>query len=1155
MLKNIYLHIDDDEMRQHEMEQQAGERISALQQTNFQALRRSMPGILDAVRTPVDSSISILCQKNGALNIIDFRSARVLYSQDASLEAQRQVEHFSQYPLRVTLDDTISDHASRGDFLTGLASDVAQRYRATEPASQDIDVLVVLGLGLGQHIRLLIEQFSIKHLIVYEPQLAYLQCSVSAIDYQSLLDTAQEKGTAIYFQVEKDGADLANNITELAHHFSVNDFYLFQHYPQPTFNHIAENLALQPWSEFKNWLVGRQSRQPADNYVSDWQGANDKTKWRKDLLDEARFEKNLDALKTYFPALYDTFSEYTPQAWEPMADSDGQVNVFNKHTLAALYSDAPQDDCQRSFDNFSLRPNKDGLVLGYTGQKLRSYLHYQLVAKVSDVLDTLEESRTRLPDTIKSMLMFGMGVGYQITDLFASHSVEKLFICEPNRDYFYASLYAIDWAEILKQVDANNGRIYLNIGDDGTSLVHDLLHQFHSIGPYILSSTYFYQGYYNPDLNAAWGQLREQLQVIISMGDYFDHSRFGIAHTHWALEHSLPFLKNDSATKLSVDMKETPVFIVGNGPSLDGLMPMLKEHHTQAIIVSCGTALQSLHRNGITPDFHAEIESNRATFDWACRVGDFDYLKKISLISCNGVHPDTCQLYKDVYLALKEGESSTSAVTELFPEHNFAVLNKSYPTVTNFAVDFITTAGFEQLYLFGVDMGFVDQTHHHSKSSGYYKDGEQLYNYSEENNTQLIIPGNFRAWVNTKYEFKVSKSVLEQAFGATGCEVYNLNDGAKIVGAEALTPENLLIISQPDAVSSALSYFKDYCFSPATSQLSLSVFDSDVLLQEFSALNALFIEKPESRADAETLIDSQRQIIVQSLKRQKSLLFYYLNGSLNFINSAFLKTLNIESDAECLEAFQSVFDLWKVMLEDIRFALTQGQFNFDYIATSPGQRRKEIFRQMERQANFTAKPDNYSHLLTKAPWLPAAAISADKSTTTRSIILCRSRQQWRTLVQKQKDNIVVVISSDELLTDVRAGHQSFPVVYLPGDMEDEKYSVTCNDIARLSFGAYASYCNGIAPVILPKLAIDRASQDISDCYDIAAFDEHFVYLAPDCVVLTKTPLSEAQMVNDLGDRLIEARRITSPMLEGLELTLDKQRERKATLLQLMASAE
>ena len=70
-----------------------------------------------------------------------------------------------------------------------------------------------------------------------------------------------------------------------------------------------------------------------------------------------------------------------------------------------------------------------------------------------------------LPEEVGALLLFGIGAGYKLEKLYNCFNVECLFVCEPNRDYFFASLYAIDWSKILTKVYNENRRIYLNIGD------------------------------------------------------------------------------------------------------------------------------------------------------------------------------------------------------------------------------------------------------------------------------------------------------------------------------------------------------------------------------------------------------------------------------------------------------------------------------------------------------------------------------------------------------------------------------------------------------------------------------------------------------------------------------------------------------------------
>jgi hypothetical protein len=426
------------------------------------------------------------------------------------------------------------------------------------------------------------------------------------------------------------------------------------------------------------------------------------------------------------------------------------------------------------------------------------------------------------------------------------------------------------------------------------------------------------------------------------MGEYFDHAYYGIAHTKEGMRRKTPILASNPASKLNYEDKEVPVFIVGNGPSLDSSIEAIKEWQGQVIVVSCGTALQALHRHGITPDFHTEIEQNRSTFDWAVLIGDLDYLKNITLLSCNGIHPDTCDLYKDVMIAFKEGESSTVSALNILGRKNFTTLLNAFPTVSNFAIDLFSTIGFTSIYLIGVDLGFVDVKHHHSKSSGYYKeDGKETYDFTKSANTSLIVPGNFRPRVNTKHEFKVSRQIIEQITSAKpkGQEFYNCSDGAKIQGALPLRPDELLIVVTADQKTQIVEKLKTLIFS--TKQLDNYVeqfdknFSHDLLIAELNAFETLLEKDVTSKYDAEKIITKQKEMLFASYKNGKSLLFYYLYGTVNYANAVLTKLHYKTSSNELSlpKTFNEAKQKWLATLKIIKSLLAENEPNdFDISA-------------------------------------------------------------------------------------------------------------------------------------------------------------------------------------------------------------------------------
>jgi hypothetical protein len=942
MLKNIRLHIEQDEEKQNALEEKLAKHIALTQKDNINAFQRQIPSLLPYIQDSRSQNIALICNKFEKFNLVDYGLGRVLYGFNPEDEVRQQVAAFKSHSSYVDFyqhsSDTSITPAGSPDlkghlFLKSLPA--YQQYKQKKSFPEKVELLVVLGLGLGHHIKMLVESSDIKHLIIYEPELQYFSCSVMVVAWSEILQTAKAKGTAIYMQLGKDGRDLLKDMGELREHFNIDGFYLYQHYHNPIFNSLNKELNERSWSTLEEKGIVFSMQEINDEYCPTWTPPITLDSYHSVDRANQKFQNNLKAFEKYFPDIHAEFKDYQPKKWLPIETHDGKINILKMDSLASWYSDKPAEDCISNLKNYAQQPNKDGLALGYNGSKLKHYIHYQFVKESEAILESLEEEEGELPDTIKSLIMFGLGAGYQLEELVNTRKIEKLFLCEPNRDFFFASLFAIDWSLILSTIDQQDGRIYINIGDDGSNLFRDLLNQFYAIGPYILSHTYFYQSYHNASLNQAIGQLREQLQVVISMGEYFDHARYGIAHTKEAFMREYPHMLKGAVNKLSFNDKNLPVFIVGNGPSLDYSIDVIKQWQGQAIIVSCGTSLQVLKKNGITPDFHTEIEQNRTTFDWAARIGDFDYLKSVSLISCNGIHPDTCDLYKDVLIAFKEGESSTVSTLKVVGEDNYETLKFAFPTVTNFALNFFIKLGFSQLYLLGVDLGFADSRKHHSTQSGYYdKEGKQLYDYAEKNNTSLIVPGNFRATVFTKQEFKISKMVMEQSLAAAKVDCYNTSDGARISGSLPLQSNDILLVSNKIQKKACIKHIREKCFTVKTQKSFASeykqLFSEQTLAKEMSMFRKNLALPISTFEQAEQLIESQKRFLFASYQQSNSLLFYFLYGTVNYANVVLNKvaySIDDESFSSC--KFNQARVLWLKYYDKISLACQKQFSDFD----------------------------------------------------------------------------------------------------------------------------------------------------------------------------------------------------------------------------------
>ena len=1090
MLNQIQFHIHEDEQRQQEIEHSLALEIRENYRLSLGALERFIPSLAELVKTSNSAVSTLLCNKYAEFNIVNYNSGQVLYGMHPKVEVQA---HLTSYLLK----SPIISLPKKGD-------------------SED-SVFVSLGLGLGYHLEDIVDKGTYKHVVVYEPNIDYFVCSLSSVKWREILKKAREAGIALYFQMGSDASNFCKDIQELTSHFSINQMFFYKHLNLPIFNSLEECLNTGDWEEVIRWKPRIEKASLNESYLPIWAPLCSDYEQIEAELDESKKNANLEAIKKFFPNLYEEFSNYSPKNWQPVAVSNGIVSVAHIKTHS-LFSISPKNEANISYGAFKKRPNKDGLLLSYKGKKLKGYLHYQLVEACDEVIRDVTEVQSELPEQVKSLIMFGVGAGYSVEAIMDNHDVEMLFICEPNKDFFYASLYAINWREIIESFDEGKRRLYLNIGDDGSNLSNDLLAQFQSVGPYVLANTYFYQTHVNEKLADAVAQLREQLLVIIAMGDYFDNAKYGIAHTRWALENNIPFLRSDAKRRLPKHVLDVPVFIVGNGPSLDGLIDILKVESENAIVISCGTALQALYKNGITPDFHAEIETNRSTYDWLSRIDDNEYLKDIDLLSCNGVHPDSATLFKGTFLAMKQGEASTVSLTELDKKHPFALLNFAYPTVTNFVADFVTTVGFNQIYLFGTDMGFVSDSYHHSKSSGYYDgNGNELYCYADNHSMHLVIPGNFKPWVKTKYEFKVSKSVLEQVLGKSSLDVYNLNDGAKIIGAQPLKKEFVLLTSTPELKAGAKNTILSDGFTSELNAQTMMKFDkrfsTDSLIEELGSLLHLLDTSLSSKKEVDTFISEQREFIVSSYLRKKSLGFYYLNGTLNYVNSIFSKLLNIVDEDATVSAANRLLEIWRRSVLDILLVVKNDQFGLDNISPFAHLRRRNFLADYFQQFPVSVEQINNVPKLNTL-LIDLTKIDSVKSNKAKILINWVDQIHADYVIGRNVCNII-----EDLHTIQSNYNKNTNFLLAKGNFRNSNHPWQSNHFNNLNIAIVAALSGLEGAIFVPRISFHPlfASEFFDDVIDFSkAF---YCYCGPDYIVLLNELLDDTRLLLPSSDRL------------------------------------
>lgn len=939
MLKYINYQLLDDEVEQKQLERAVAPQISRNIRQNIDAFRQYIPSVIQMLEEHEVQQFSLFCTAQQQLNIVDFATGRVFYTADPQQEVANE----------------LSDYFQKSSYFCLKGQGDGQQWRH-QPLPAKVDVMLVFGMGLGLHLLELISSCRIRFMVVYEPSSDVFACSAQAADWREILNTAQAVGTHIFLQIGSEANSLPTELQELLDYDpDLNEIFVYRHQFHPVMddvidyvmkNHGNSEALLQsshvftPYKDYSDYVAER-----AGNVLGT---SNIRVVDNPDAL--ALYEKNLEAFEKFYPKVHLALIEHKIRAWKIVIDGSGNMNLYHEKRRALFYLDEKYET-EQLVSYFVNHPYKDDVVLNQRiSYKMMNYLHFSKVRDMQPLIENILNTHSRLPEKVDSLIIFGVALGKHIEKLSESHQIQNLFICEPNLDFFVASLYVTDWASLLKRADAQQFRVYLNLGGDGSHYFYDLMAQFYQVGAYSIANTYMLSAYYNIGMQKAISNLRSELKVVLALGEYYDHARYGIAHTYYSFVHHHRYLKNNDSEYKNLKIFDYPVFVVGNGPSLDSSFEYIKEYRDRVIVISCGTALRSLYKNDITPDFHAEIEQNRATYDWITQINDSKFLKKITLLSVNGIHPDTAELFKETLLCFKDGEASTYVFNNGLKKRgiNAASLSYAYPTVTNLVMNYTLKMGFKLFYLFGVDLGYIDINHHHSQYSSYYKaDGSQAYDYLERHGGGVPVTGNFRDVVYTKPEFDVSRKLLEQAIGKAGrkVEVYNCSDGVKIAGTVPLRPENILLPEQNINKELCYASLLEYAYYQEVSHFAdeiLEQFRPEVFQETMLEWQSLLSEDVTSQEEAKALIASQWTLLKQRAIRDSDATFFLFHGSANYMAGILTKiAANItEETPDFLDTFNQVLAHWRDYLKRgeelfLNHKLDCDSVNVNYLFTPP----------------------------------------------------------------------------------------------------------------------------------------------------------------------------------------------------------------------------
>ncbi|SFS46070.1 Uncharacterized conserved protein [Succinivibrio dextrinosolvens] len=610
---------------------------------------------------------------------------------------------------------------------------------------------------------------------------------------------------------------------------------------------------------------------------------------------ESRFKKNISSFRDYFPEIASFFETYTPsKKIDFVCGQNGIPNLFYSDTNEFIYNTHdPILYCKDIVTNYLKLPfnvSNYNPQVDFIGQISDKYLNECLKHIDNSARDKITFSEL---DTVPLCVVTGIGLGYIIGELYEKISVSTLVIVEQDPDVFFASLHTFDWAHFLNYIFSEHLSIDIVIDSCPINCFNTLSEIIKKRGCYLSCSLLSVIHYKNEFINEFSRLLQTKYEFIPNLLGFYDDYLFGVSHCCYALSSGKHFVISSPSIE---EYAEYPVFLIGSGPSLDKDIQFIKQHENKAIVIACGTSIDSLYHTGINPDFFANTERISEIATLLNSLPDKNFLDDVMLLCSDVCHPIVQDIFSKTLFFGKINEPFFNYL-RLIEDEFKEVQPISYmnPLVGNMGVAASLFLGFNNLYLFGFDNGKKCGTDSiHSKYASFFKKNESI---EKRDSYKLvdIVPGNFGGECLTNSYYRMSmesiSNIIEQFNNEDRrIQVVNCSDGSLIENTTPINSRELDNLFQNKTVLDKKK-IRDFLFEKKSRTINFPRDRIKRILsyEEFSNLCSIVITKLEQLLPIETR---------QELYIRISELSLFLNTSSN-PNEKFCKEM-IESSLQSM---------------------------------------------------------------------------------------------------------------------------------------------------------------------------------------------------------------------------------------------------------------
>lgn len=379
------------------------------------------------------------------------------------------------------------------------------------------------------------------------------------------------------------------------------------------------------------------------------------------------------------------------------------------------------------------------------------------------------------------LVVFGLGLGDHLAELVRRTGARWIIVVEPFVEFIAHSFRAIDWEQLLGEVEQAGGKLHVISDLDPGRIIVQIMRTVAEHGTPYLDGTWVFTHYPLWTFAESSKRLHGAAEFAYVNRGFFEDElvMLGNAVTNFARH---PFWLLDGKPRLH---RPEPAVVVGAGPSLDEAIEALHRIRDRVVLFSAGTALRPLLRNGLVPDFHCELENGPQVFEVCREAAQHGDLKQVRLIASATVNPRVASLFGEAILFFRDSVSSTQIMAgEIRP------VSSAAPTCVNTALAAGAALGFTDFILIGTDCGARRGMSYHAEGT-IYRDLEKWRTQDERSKYPLEVEGNFGGIAVTNWVYDASRRMLIDLIATFRLNVVNCSDGALIAGATPRVPKSL----------------------------------------------------------------------------------------------------------------------------------------------------------------------------------------------------------------------------------------------------------------------------------------------------------------------------------------------------------------------------